>query len=210
MLNQYYTFFAQQVQIHNYLYFHLCTKSAYFCRVCASVANVTGISRRSSGHSRVRGNLHQTNCRQVWISPIRVGVDGDEAAARPSVNTNEADEGRWKNNEPRSWNQELRLSADYSNSTTCWGDEWWGWVGVGRAVDVRFHAVAALLLILRRGLAVMNGIPGLCGVVLSTQVKQQRIGRMGVGSRVIKRRLHEWPLRRSYQARIVAPALRSV
>lgn len=75
---------------------------------------------------------------------------------------------------------------------------------------MRFHAVAALLLILRRGLAVMNGIPGLCGVVLSTQVKEQRIGRMGVGSRVIKRRLREWPLRRSYQARIVAPALRSV
>lgn len=112
-----------------------------------------------------------------------------------------------ENNEPRSWNQELRLSADYSNSTTCWGDEWWGG---GGGVDVRFHAVAALLLILRRGLAVMNGIPGLCGVVLSTQVKEQRIGRMGVGSRVIKRRLREWPLRRSYQARIVAPALRSV
>lgn len=83
-------------------------------------------------------------------------------------------------------------------------------VGGGGGVDVRFHAVAALLLILRLGLAVMNGIPGLCGVVLSTQVKEQRIGRMGVGSRVIKRRLHEWPLRRSYQARIVAPALRSV
>lgn len=100
MLNQYYKFLAQQVQIHNYLYFYLCTKSEYFCRVCASVANVAGISRLSSGHSWVRANLHQTNCQLVWISPIRVGVDGDEAAARLSVNTNEADEGRWKTTNP--------------------------------------------------------------------------------------------------------------
>lgn len=56
----------------------------------------------------------------------------------------------------------------------------------------------------------MNEIPGLCAAVLSTEVKEQRIERMGVGSRVIKRRLHEWPLRRSYQARIVAPARRSI
>lgn len=75
-----------------------------------------------------------------------------------------------------------------------------------RGVDVHFHATTNT----RRGLAVMNEIPGLCGAVLSMQVKEQRIGRMGVGSRVIKRGLHEWPLRRSYQARIVAPALRSV
>lgn len=157
----------------------------------------------------MHANLNQTNGWLVWIAPIRVGVDGDEAAAHLSINTDEADEGRWKTTNPGAGTRSSIFPQITATLRRVGGDEQWG-MGQGRPVARTSTPFAALLLRLRCGLAVMNGFPGLCGVVLSTQVKEQRIGRMGVGSQVIKRRLHEWPLRRSYQARIVAPALRSV